>query len=60
MSFEDLVNCQFIRGVFLSLWMTSNENFKIIKKIEAENAKRKKSKKKKKTLRKKQWQKPEK
>ena len=67
MSFEDLVQLPIYqrrvtnrKRVFMSFWMTSDENFKIIKKIEAENAKKKKSKRKKKTLRRKQWQKHEK
>ena len=39
-------NCQFIKGElqtekeFMSFWMTSDENFEIIKEIEAENAKK--------------------
>ena len=47
MSFEDLVQLQIYqrrvtnrKRVFMSFWMTSDENFKIIQKIEAENAKK--------------------
>ena len=66
MSFEDLVQLPIYqrrvtnrKRVFMSFWMTSDENFKIIQKIEAENAK-KEIQKEKKTLRRKQWQKHEK
>ena len=55
MSFEDLVQLPIYqrrvtnrKRVFMSFWMTSDEN-KIIQKIEAENAKKEESKRKKKT-----------
>ena len=48
------------KKVFKSFWMTSDENFEIIKRIEQETAKKKLLKKKKKILKKKQWQKQEK
>ena len=48
------------KKVFKSFWMTSDENFEIIKRIEQETAKNKLLKKKKKILKKKQWQKQEK
>ena len=61
MSFEDLVQLQIYqrrvtnrKRVFMSFWMTSDENFKIIQKIEAENAKKEEIQKEKKTLRRKQ------
>ena len=67
MSFEDLVQLPIYqrrvtnrKRVFMSFWMTSDENFKIIQKIEAENAKKEEIQKEKKTLRRKQWQKHEK
>ena len=67
MSFEDLVQLPIYQSrvtnrkrVFMSFWMTSDENLKIIQKIEAKMPKKKKSKRKKKTLRRKQWQKHEK
>ena len=47
MSFEDLVQLPIYqrkvtnrKKVFLSFWMTNDANFKIIQKIEAENAKK--------------------
>ena len=47
MSFEDLVQLPIYqrrvtnrKRVFMPFWMTSDENFKIIQKIEAENAKK--------------------
>ena len=48
------------KKVFKSFWMTSNENFEIIKRIEQETAKKKLLKKKKKILKKKPWQKQDK
>ena len=67
MSFEDLVQLPIYqrrvtnrKRVFMSFWMTSDENFKIIQKIEAENAKKEEIQKEKETLRRKQWQKHEK
>ena len=42
------------KKVFKSFWMTSDENFEIIKRIEQETAKKKLLKKKKKILKKKQ------
>ena len=38
--------------VFLSFWMTNDENFKIIKKIEAENTKKEKIQKEKENIKK--------
>ena len=43
------------KKVFKSFWMTSDENFEIIKRIEQETSKKKLLKKKKKILKKKQW-----
>ena len=48
------------KKVFKSFWMTSNENFEIIKRIEQETAKKEAVKKKKKILKKKLWQKQDK
>ena len=48
------------KKVFKSFWMTSDENFEIIKRIETETAKKEADQKKKKILKKKQWQKQEK
>ena len=48
------------KKVFKSFWMTSDENFEIIKRIEQETAKKEAAEKKKKILKKKQWQKQEK
>ena len=54
MSFEDLVQLPIYqrrvtnrKRVFMSFWMTSDENFKIIQKIEAENAKKRRNPKRK-------------
>ena len=48
MSFEDLIQLPiFERKVFKGFWMTTKENFKIVKRIESENAKKELDKKKK-------------
>ena len=58
-SFDDLIQVPtFIRKqtirkkIFQSFWMTSNENFKIIKRIEQENAKKEADKKEKENIKK--------
>ena len=59
-------NCQFIKGelqterVFVSFWMTSDENFKIIQKIETENAKKEEIQKEKESIKKEAVAKPRK
>ena len=62
MSFEDLIQLpkferkQSIRKkVFKGFWMTTQENFKIVKRIESENAKKEVDKKKKEELSVKHW-----
>ena len=59
MSFEDLVQLPIYqrrvinrKRVFMSFWMTSDENFKIIQKIEAENAKKEEIQKEKENIKK--------
>ena len=58
MSFEDLIQLPIYqrrvhrKKVFMSFWMTSDENFKIIKKIEAENAKKEEIQKEKENIKK--------
>ena len=48
------------KKVFKLFWMTSDENFEIIKELNKKRQKKKLLKKKKKILKKKQWQKQEK
>ena len=59
MSFEDLVQLTIYqrrvtnrKRVFMSFWMTSDENFKLIQKIEAENAKKEEIQKEKENIKK--------
>ena len=59
MSFEDLVQLPIYqrkvtnrKKVFLSFWMTNDANFKIIQKIEAENAKKEEIQKEKENIKK--------
>ena len=59
MSFEDLVQLPIYqrrvtnrKKVLMSFWMTSDENFEIIKKIEAENAKKEEIQKEKENIKK--------
>ena len=59
MSFEDLAQLPFHqrrvtsrKRVFMSFWMTSDENFKIIQKIEAANAKKEEIQKEKENIKK--------
>ena len=59
MSFEDLVQLPIYqrrvtnrKRVFMSFWMTSDENFKIIQKIGAENAKKEEIQKEKENIKK--------
>ena len=54
MSFEDLIQLQIFerkqsirKKVFQGFWMTTKENFKIVKRIESENAKKELDKKRK-------------
>ena len=59
MSFEDLVQLPIYQRrvtnrerVFMSFWMTNDENFEIIQKIEAENAKKEEIQKEKENIKK--------
>ena len=61
MSFADLIQLPHFRRketvrkkIFKSFWMTSDENFEIIKRIETETAKKKQTKNRRKILKKKQ------
>ena len=56
MSFEDLIQLPIyqrrVHVMFMSFWMTSDGNFKIILKIEAENAKKEEIQKEKENIKK--------